>query len=322
MSLTSPTSKDGFYYAGDSLYVEASGHNRHRRATLPELHALFHVHPANAADVPKDPVGHWYEAQLLHYGLPPSKNKAVAKTRLLDAVNTGNLAVPAHIQQLESELKKAWTKKERQAKAELKKKNKNDEPALRGEKRKAENCSASPLTRKSKPDSSKSATNAGDTSSPKPKRLKLTARCGGSFVGPSPSTLSSTDNVPKQTATRGVGGIKKEDATPATGRLKVEHGRISATGRGGAVMARGGATGATTSFAHTASQGGMSTDLGRIPPTKDDLMLTIQISTEVYITTILSHQPLTAVSVSSTAAMNSIAPTSCNGQNTMTTNSR
>src|SRR5947207_11307387 len=136
MSLTSPTSKDGFYYSGDSLYVEASGHNRHRRATLPELHALFHVHPTNAADVPKDPVGHWYEAQLLHYGLPPSKNKAVAKTRLLDAVNKGNLAVPAHIQQLESELKKEWTKKERQAKAELKKKNKNDEPALRGEKRK------------------------------------------------------------------------------------------------------------------------------------------------------------------------------------------
>src|SRR5947207_12310113 len=134
MSHIPPVSKDGFYYAGDSLYVEVSGYNRHRRATLPELQALFH--PSGISGSVKDPVGHWYEAQLLHYGLPPSKNKAVAKTRLLDAVNKGNLAVPAHIQQLESELKKEWTKKERQAKAELKKKNKNDEPALRGEKRK------------------------------------------------------------------------------------------------------------------------------------------------------------------------------------------
>lgn len=31
--------------------------------------------------------GTWYEAQLLHHGLPPSENKIVTKTHLLDTVN-------------------------------------------------------------------------------------------------------------------------------------------------------------------------------------------------------------------------------------------
>jgi len=269
MSLVAPISKDGFYYAGDSLYVEASGHNRHRRATLPELRALFH--PTVAADTPKDPVGHWYEAQLLHYGLPPSKNKAVAKTRLLDALNKGNIVVPKHIQQLELELKKEWTKKERQAKAELKKKEK-DEPMPREKKRKAEGGVASPLAPKSKPASSKPATNADDTSLPKPKRLKQAAKRGDASVGPKKkSTLSSTSR-PKQTAGRlgAVGGIK-EVAAPATERPKLmaRRGGISAIGRGRAVMTRGGATGATASSAQrrkqTARRGPISAPPGRMP---------------------------------------------------------
>jgi len=32
-------------------------------------------------------VGHWYEAQLRHYGLPPTKDKNAAKVRLLGALN-------------------------------------------------------------------------------------------------------------------------------------------------------------------------------------------------------------------------------------------
>src|SRR5947207_13115724 len=119
MSHIPPVSKDGFYYAGDSLYVEVSGYNRHRRATLPELQALFH--PSGISGSVKDHVGHWYEAQLLHYGLPPSKNKAVAKTRLLDAVNKGNLVVPKEIMKLEAELKREWKKKDKEARVELKK---------------------------------------------------------------------------------------------------------------------------------------------------------------------------------------------------------
>jgi hypothetical protein len=113
-----PVTKDDFFYSIDSLFVEASGHI-HRRATPSELQLLFH--PRKSSEQTKDPVGHWYEAQLRHYGLPPSKNKAVAKTRLLDAVNTGKLAVPKDVQAIESQLAKEWAKKHREARAALKK---------------------------------------------------------------------------------------------------------------------------------------------------------------------------------------------------------
>ncbi|KAK4126708.1 hypothetical protein N657DRAFT_564689 [Parathielavia appendiculata] len=115
MSLVPPVTCDGWFYSGE-LYVEASGHNRHRRATIPELNALFGGNGGS-----KDPPGHWYEAQLIHYGLPPSKTKGTAKMRLFEAVNKGNLAVPAHILSIEAELKKEWTKREREAKQALKK---------------------------------------------------------------------------------------------------------------------------------------------------------------------------------------------------------
>lgn len=53
----------------------------------------------DGSDGSKDRPGHWYEAQLIHYGLPPSKTKSTAKMRLLDALNKGNVAVPcAHSQ--------------------------------------------------------------------------------------------------------------------------------------------------------------------------------------------------------------------------------
>lgn len=117
MSFTPPVIKDGFAYANDSFYAEASNQNRHRRATVSELDTIFHP-PARRATgtVDKDPAGNWYEAQLLHYGLRQSKSKAVAKTRLLEALNKGGLAVPAHIQKIETELKKEWLKRDRAAK--------------------------------------------------------------------------------------------------------------------------------------------------------------------------------------------------------------
>ncbi|RDI76426.1 hypothetical protein Vi05172_g13591 [Venturia inaequalis] len=113
-----PATKDEFSYSIDSFFVEASGHN-HRRATASELEAIFH--PKKSSETVKDPVGHWYEAQLRHYGLAPSKNKAVAKTRLLDAVNAGKLEVPKDIKAVESQLAKEWAKKHREARAAIKK---------------------------------------------------------------------------------------------------------------------------------------------------------------------------------------------------------
>lgn len=113
MALVNPVEKDGFSYAGDSLYCEASNLNRHRRATLPELKAHF------AGKDTENRPAHWYEAQLLHYGLPPSKTKGTAHKRLFDAVIKGGLDVPAYIKKIEADLKKEWNKKDREAKKVL-----------------------------------------------------------------------------------------------------------------------------------------------------------------------------------------------------------
>lgn len=75
MALVPPVDKDGFSYSGDSLFREASNLNRHRRATIPELKAHF------AGKDTENRPAHWYEAQLLHYGLPPSKVKGTAHKR-------------------------------------------------------------------------------------------------------------------------------------------------------------------------------------------------------------------------------------------------
>ena len=65
----------------------------------------------------KDAFGHWYEAQLIHYGLPPSKDKARAKMRLLEALNASVLVVPPAIVKLEESLRKEYDVAERKAKA-------------------------------------------------------------------------------------------------------------------------------------------------------------------------------------------------------------
>jgi hypothetical protein len=139
MALVPPVQKDGFSYAGDSFYCEASNLNRHRRATLPELKNHF-----NGKDTENHPA-HWYEAQLLHYGLPPSKVKGTAHKRLFDAVMGSGLVVPSHIQKIETDLKKEWTKKEREAKKMLKE-SATTKPPAKGTKRKADQVSTSTST--------------------------------------------------------------------------------------------------------------------------------------------------------------------------------
>ena len=53
----------------------------------------------------KDEPGHFYVAQLHHYGLPVVKSKAAAKKKLLAAYGNGrSLKVPRQIQDLEREL--------------------------------------------------------------------------------------------------------------------------------------------------------------------------------------------------------------------------
>ncbi|CAN8105802.1 unnamed protein product [Discula destructiva] len=139
MALAPPVEKDGFSYAGDALYREASNLNRHRRATIPELKAHF-----SGKDKDDNRPAHWYEAQLLHYGLAASKVKGTSHKRLFDAVMKGGLTVPAHIQKIEADLKKEWTKREREAKKMMKGSAATaTAPSAKGTKRKADQVSTS-----------------------------------------------------------------------------------------------------------------------------------------------------------------------------------
>ena len=91
MAFAPPVSR-GYFYYHDGLYVDVGNLNRHKRASVEEIRTILRpdlIKSKNAAlGPPKDQVGHWYEAQLIHYGLPPSKDKARAKMRLLEALNS------------------------------------------------------------------------------------------------------------------------------------------------------------------------------------------------------------------------------------------
>ncbi|KDQ13846.1 hypothetical protein BOTBODRAFT_33284 [Botryobasidium botryosum FD-172 SS1] len=134
-SYATPVSKDGFFCSGpndDDFYVEIDGKNRHPRATVSHLEQLLKPatpvlltkagkprkrQPQSAEPPIKDQVGHWYSAQLLHYGLKPSNTKATAKKRLLAALDEGTLEVPEDILQLEEELRALYHEANEVAKA-------------------------------------------------------------------------------------------------------------------------------------------------------------------------------------------------------------
>ena len=124
MTFAPPVSRDNFYYNGE-LYVEVGNSNRHKRASVDEISAILRPDLQKPSKVlldpsSKDQVGHWYEAQLIHYGLPPSKDKSRAKMRLLEALNASTLSVPANISKMEGEMKKEYAAAERKAKADYK----------------------------------------------------------------------------------------------------------------------------------------------------------------------------------------------------------
>ncbi|KAL7918281.1 hypothetical protein ACQKWADRAFT_304607 [Trichoderma austrokoningii] len=107
---TALVSEGKFAYANGVFFAEASNRSQHRRASKEELVAHF----ASGSD--KDHTSHWFEAQLIHHGLQPSKVKSVARMRLFDAVRQGTLLVPPSIADLENKLKKEWMKRGREDK--------------------------------------------------------------------------------------------------------------------------------------------------------------------------------------------------------------
>ena len=218
MAFSQPVVKDDFLYNGD-LFVDVGNLNRHKRASVSEITEILRPDlkkPKNGTIV-KDPVGHWYEAQLIHYGLPPSKDKARAKMRLLENLNQSKLKVPPHITAIESDLKKEFSAAERKAKAQYK--------ASLGTAQLKPKQSPSTSKRKTHGDQSTHTTinvnvNIGQESSPNhssqptPKKRKVqTARRGDSKSVPSPELSHAASQEkepaagvcnprPKQTARR------------------------------------------------------------------------------------------------------------------------
>ncbi|KAI0831638.1 hypothetical protein F5Y06DRAFT_281499 [Hypoxylon sp. FL0890] len=213
MSLAPAVTKDGFSYAGD-LFAEASGHNRHRRATVAELKDHF------KSGSEKDHPAHWFEAQLIHYGLQPSKTKAVARMRLFDAVNGGKLSVPSHIKKLETELKKEWTKKEREAKKAIQ--DTASSPAVKSAKRKAESSTVDLTLNVGGINITVSANSAAKkaktTTKPAPKAATpvKTPKATTKTTTPKPTPSSATKPKPTPSSKKGTSAVPSSSASTTT----------------------------------------------------------------------------------------------------------
>ncbi|TKA66431.1 hypothetical protein B0A55_10311 [Friedmanniomyces simplex] len=133
----------GEFVYRDTLFVDVGGGGkRHPRAAEAELESLL-----NGKAQQKDPVAHWYEAQLIHYGLQRSKEKNTAKVRLQQALGQGKLKVPPHISEMEMQMRKEYAAAVRKANkadsgnpaddaaTKMAKKRKNDEVATESLKR-------------------------------------------------------------------------------------------------------------------------------------------------------------------------------------------
>lgn len=112
-----PPAQLGDFLFSSVLYADPWNNNRHPRASVAELAALLRPeapslyskgHKPSASAPAKDPPWHFYSAQLIHYGLPVTKDKNVAKVRLLTTINQFKLEVPAWILKVEIELKNEW----------------------------------------------------------------------------------------------------------------------------------------------------------------------------------------------------------------------
>jgi hypothetical protein len=106
MTTFAPPARRGDFLYSSVLYADPGKGNHHARASVAELAALLQPEAPNlytkgrkpeVATPGKDPVCHYYSAQLLHYGLPFTKEKNAVKVRLLNAMNSIQLEVPAWV---------------------------------------------------------------------------------------------------------------------------------------------------------------------------------------------------------------------------------
>ncbi|KAG9771830.1 hypothetical protein ABEF93_007618 [Exophiala dermatitidis] len=185
--------RDEFLYR-DTLFVDLGETKRHARASITELKDL--LLPKKGKLPAKDQVAHWYEAQLIHYGLPRTKDKNTAKVRLTTALISDSLAVPAHISQLEADMKKQYVAAVRKAKAAA------------GSASKASKLAESPATnsKKRKATTSESHTGANSTT--------ISLKIGDVSLEVGIPTASAAGN--KKQKTQAAESKKKATATPTS----------------------------------------------------------------------------------------------------------
>ncbi|KAF1947061.1 hypothetical protein EJ02DRAFT_365939 [Clathrospora elynae] len=125
MSTFAPPARRGDFLYSSVLHADPGNGNQHARASVAELAALLRPETLKlysngrkpeGATPAKDPVWHFYSSQLIHYGLPVTKDQNAAKVRLLNAMNQFKLEVPAWVLKLEGELKKEWEAENRKLK--------------------------------------------------------------------------------------------------------------------------------------------------------------------------------------------------------------
>ncbi|KAF2024922.1 hypothetical protein EK21DRAFT_117321 [Setomelanomma holmii] len=112
-----PARRDNSLYSS-IFQADSGGPTTHPRASIAEVAAILHPEALNLytngrkPDVSapaNDSPWHFWSAQLIHYGLPFTKEKSRAKMRLLDALNSLKLELPAWVLKMEAELKKQET---------------------------------------------------------------------------------------------------------------------------------------------------------------------------------------------------------------------
>lgn len=141
MATSDPFIVRGEFIYHSALFVDVGGTlKRHARASSSEIKTLLD------GKAPKDQVAHWYEAQLIHYGLQRSKDKNTAKVRLQQALSQKKLTVPAHIVDMEAQMKKEYAASVKKARSAAGKTAVEDGVVARGKKRKLSEANPEPET--------------------------------------------------------------------------------------------------------------------------------------------------------------------------------
>ncbi|CAG7558897.1 unnamed protein product [Fusarium equiseti] len=269
-----PATQDNFAFAEGVFFAQASGQNRHRRATAIELKEHF------TSGNDKDHPAHWFEAQLIHYGLPPSKTKSVARMRLFDAVNAGGLKVPDNVGKIEMKLKKEWTKNDREAKkgvakAETKanKRKANDDDGTAAKKVKTATPKA-PATKAATPKVTTAKAPVPKATAPKTATPKTKAPAKTPAKATAKTTTKTTTTT-KKTVTTSTTTKAPPKATTATEQPAPKKQTAICRGRGGAAIRPGRSASAPEPARpprtkQTARRGGAIAARGRIPVPSGD----------------------------------------------------